>query len=330
MDNQLSRYVVLNNIPYNEMYHLSLRPYIGEAVRSTNQTHRILDGSSSRNLSIILNYEENKNAGNKLCYIVYKLPDWFIDFKGRRYIKLIGVHSRLYRDNIFKCAFTGTYLKTPNVFKDGKQGIKTEGTKSNSNDTNIVWMWDGSTAVTDVPYYTLHSNIAQFSNYFADTVNYDSAEQMFHSFADAPLGNFLTNNPFPESFKSSFMNYCMTPNQFLTPKLYQVPNPPAHDIFNGIPSNFKLTEDPVDKNKVIFDGNEVSSPNDFNGQYLTFWFEDTYRNVIPYFHTFQVLVPYIDNSITSGDSYIEHHLENTCEFLEYRIEFELVCASEVL
>jgi hypothetical protein len=251
MDNQISKFICLSNIPFDERLFLF------------REKDEILKYGYALGPLINMYYDDNlpnlldlcKERGYQVKEIRYELPDWFLNFKGKRYIKIIGIHSsKFFKDDIIIDR------------NNGKYSYKYYG-DINENPPSLA---------------TLHSNLASLTNLTGLKLPND-----FETEWNYYWGNSLNDaNVVYDYNDNDTSDYIMTANQFLTPKVYQIND----DILN----EYKT---------------------------IKFWFKDDKHKILPVLSLF---------SIASANILKPESQFRTCELLEFRIEIELVCLSQIV
>jgi hypothetical protein len=258
MDNQVCKFICLSNIPFDERLFLF-----------REKEKLIPDGSNIAILlppSEITNYDKHipnlldlcKEKGYQYKEIRYELPDWFLNFKGKRYVKIIGVHSnKFFKDNI---------------------------AMELNSDGSFLYGYDGTTSDNPPSIATLHSNLASLTNLTGLKLPNDFETEWNYNWGDS-LNNAKVVYDFNNNDTS---DYVMTANQFFTPKIYQIND----DILN----EYKT---------------------------IKFWFKDDKHKIFPVLSLFKVKSAFSLPGTTPPEI-------RTCELLEFRIEIELVCVSQIV
>jgi hypothetical protein len=196
MDNQISRFICLSNIPYHpDLFLIREADKFFYGMTDPNQTLLVpsthIDITNYDNTTDDL-VEFSKKQGYHVTEIKYDLPDWFLNFKGKRYIKVIGVHSNKY-------------------FKDDITQIK-------NHEAVYASIYNRRTSQLPPTLATLHSNLGTLINLEGLKINQDIDDHWVNFWGDT-LSDY---NVDIDIHNNQTNNYVMTVNQFFTPKVYQV------------------------------------------------------------------------------------------------------------
>jgi hypothetical protein len=257
MDSQISKFICLSNIPFDERLFL---------FREKDNLTASSSGSGwLAPPSEIEDYDRTnpnllelcKERGYQVKELRYELPDWFLNFKGKRYIKIIGVHSnKFFKDNI-------------RIEKDTKG--------------NYLYPYFGDISENPPTLLTLHSNLASLTNLTGLKIS-DDLGMAWNNFWGSTLDDNSVN---VDINNNETLDYVMTVNQFFTPKVYQI------------------DDDKINEYKTI-----------------KFWFEDDKHIISPVLSLFAISSLYFPG-LPRPDF-------KTCELLEFKIEMELVCVSQIV